>query len=274
MKLEKFGKKFFDMVKSNPLNCPHCNGSIKSSLLEKQFYICPICMKYIKMPALDRIKLVLDEYQIISKEPKVLNPIDFPSYEKKQSELREKSSIKEAVLVAEGKIRDERIVVCAMDSQYLMGSMGVYVGEEITNAFYYAIRNKLPILIFCASGGARMQEGIFSLMQMAKTSIAVNEHSDNKLLYISCMTNPTTGGVLASFASLADIIIAEPDAHIGFAGPRVIKSTISQELPEGFQSSHFLLEHGFLDDIVSRNEIKGYIYKLLKLHKDNYSIDS
>ena len=155
-----------------------------------------------------------------------------------------------------------------MDANYFMGSMGSYVGEEISNTFDYATKNRLPIIVFCASGGARMQEGIFSLMQMAKTTIAVNEHNDAKLLYISCMTNPTTGGVLASFSSIADIVIAEPNAYIGFAGARVIKQTIRQDLPEGFQSAEFLLEHGFLDDIVKRENMREYLYTLLKLHKD------
>ena len=156
--------------------------------------------------------------------------------------------------------------MAVLDSSFLMGSMGTYVGEQITKAFEVAMDKNLPIVIFSASGGARMQEGILSLMQMAKTSNAVREHNEKGLLYISVLTNPTTGGVTASFASLGDIIIAEPKALIGFAGPRVIKQTIRQDLPEGFQSSEFLLEHGFIDAIVERKNLKILLSKILKIH--------
>lgn len=265
--------KLLSIAKIQNQTCSYCKKDVRLSSLEKRNYTCKYCNKQLKMPALSRIKSILDTYEVISQHPQLCDPINFPDYKEKQKEMRAKTETIEAVLTAVGNINDEHLVVCAMDSYYFMGSMGSYVGEQIAKAFEYATKNRLPILVFSASGGARMQEGIYSLMQMAKTTISVQEHNDAKLLYISCMTNPTTGGVLASFSSIADIIIAEPEAHIGFAGPRVIKQTIRQDLPSGFQSSEFLLEHGFLDDIVPRQEIKDYVYKLIKLHK-NMKIES
>lgn len=166
-----------------------------------------------------------------------------------------------------GKINGEEVVICIMDSGFFMGSMGIVVGEKITNAIEKAIEKRLPLIIFCVSGGARMQEGIMSLMQMAKTTVALTKLNKERLLYISVLTDPTYGGVTASFASLGDIILAEPHAMIGFAGQRVIKQTIGKELPEGFQTSEFLLEHGFIDKIVERKDLKETIYKLIKFHK-------
>lgn len=272
MNFDFISKKIKSMASANTTSCHSCKKDIKNSVLENNDYICPYCQSYVKMSSLNRIMYTLDEFDILSNDVRYYDPIDFPQYSEKQEELRKKNGMYEAVLSAVGSIKDEKLVVCAMDANYLMGSMGIYVGYEITNAFNYATRHRLPIIVFCASGGARMQEGIFSLMQMAKTTMAVNQHSKEKLLYISCMTNPTTGGVLASFSSIADVIIAEPHSHIGFAGPRVIKQTIRQELPSGFQSAEFLLEHGFLDDIVKREELKEYIYKLLKFHKKSSEI--
>lgn len=273
MKFENIGNKLLSFAKSSTITCSHCKKEVKKSAVEKSNYICPNCNLYFKMPAVSRIKSILDSYDVISKNPDIYDPINFPNYKEKQLDMRKKTDSMEAVLSAVGNIKDERVVVCVMDPNYFMGSMGSYVGEEISRTFIYAKENNLPVVVFSASGGARMQEGIYSLMQMAKTTMAVNEHSEAKLLYISCMTNPTTGGVIASFASIADIIISEPHAHLGFAGPRVIKQTIRQDLPEGFQSAEFLLEHGFLDDIVPRENLKEYIYTLIRLHKNVRTIN-
>lgn len=268
MKFEFISKTLNVFKGYNSATCSNCKKETNKTVLKNNDFICPHCNTYIKMSSIDRINYILEDYEVISREVVFTNPIDFPNYKESQEKMKKKSGMHEAVMSAVGRIKDEKVVVCAMDANYFMGSMGSYVGEEISNTFDYATKNRLPIIVFCASGGARMQEGIFSLMQMAKTTIAVNEHNDAKLLYISCMTNPTTGGVLASFSSIADIVIAEPNAYIGFAGARVIKQTIRQDLPEGFQSAEFLLEHGFLDDIVKRENMREYLYTLLKLHKD------
>ena len=188
-------------------------------------------------------------------------------YIKKLHALREKTGLDEAVKCGIGNINSEKVVICVMDSNFLMGSMGKVVGEKITYAVEKAIELKLPVIIFSASGGARMQEGIVSLMQMAKTSAAIEKLNKAGLLYISVLTDPTYGGVTASFASLGDIILAEPNALIGFTGPRVIKQTIGQDLPEGFQTAEFLLEHGFVDKVVNRKEMKDTLHKLLILNK-------
>ena len=181
--------------------------------------------------------------------------------------LREKTGLEEAVSCGTGNINGEKVVICIMDSGFLMGSMGVVVGEKITYAIEQAIEQRLPLIIFSVSGGARMQEGIMSLMQMAKTTSALTKLDKEGLLYISVLTDPTYGGVTASFASLGDIILAEPKAMIGFAGPRVIEQTIGEELPEGFQTAEFLLEHGFIDKIVERKDLKENIYRLIQFHK-------
>lgn len=196
------------------------------------------------------------------------NPLDFPGYDEKLEQVRAATGLREAVLTGTGRINGIRTAICVMDNRFLMGSMGAAVGEKITRCFEYATKKKLPMIIFSASGGARMQEGILSLIQMAKTSAAAAKHSEAGLLFISVMTNPTTGGVTASFASLGDIIIAEPGALIGFAGPRVIEQTIGQALPEGFQSSEYLLEHGFLDAIVERKNMRKTLEFMLLLTKD------
>lgn len=256
-------KKSPDMVFEK---CDGCENLISKSKIEESSFTCPECNYHLNISAKNRMDILLDKYKIINGEFKFSNPIDFPEYKEKHEEYSKKSGLVEGILVVEGYLNNIKIVVASLDNRFLMGSMGSYVGEEITKAFEYAGKKDLPILIFSTSGGARMQEGIFSLMQMAKTSIAVERYGESKNLYISCMTNPTTGGVTASFASLGDIIIAEPGSLIGFAGARVIKETIKGELPEGFQRAEFLKEKGFLDDIVHRNKIKEYIYSLLKLH--------
>jgi len=197
---------------------------------------------------------------------KTANPLNFPDYVEKVSYATEYSNEDEAVITGEGKINGDDCVICVMDPNFMMGSMGSVVGEKITRAIEKAIEKRFPVIIFSASGGARMQEGIISLMQMAKTSAAIARLSEEGLLYISVLTDPTTGGVIASFAMLGDIIIAEPGALIGFAGPRVIEQTIRQKLPEGFQRAEFLKEKGFLDKIVARSDMKRVISKILKIH--------
>ena len=195
------------------------------------------------------------------------NPLKFPGYEEKIRDAEKATGLKEAVITGTCTIDGEKAVICVLDSRFLMASMGTAVGEKITRACEYATKKKLPIVVFCASGGARMQEGILSLMQMAKTSAAFGKHGEAGLLFISVLTNPTTGGVTASFAGLGDVILAEPGALIGFAGPRVIEQTIGEKLPEGFQSSEFQLEHGFVDAIVKRENMKETIGKIINLHR-------
>ena len=213
--------------------------------------------------------MIADEgtYQRFDLNIDTSNPLDLEDYPKKLKRLREITHLEEAVSSGKCKINGEETVLCIMDSGFLMGSMGVVVGEKITYAIEQAIKERLPIIIFCVSGGARMQEGIMSLMQMAKTTAALTKLDEAGLLYISVLTDPTYGGVTASFASLGDIILAEPGAMIGFAGQRVIEQTIGEKLPEGFQTSEFLLEHGFIDKIVKREDMKDTLSTLIKFHK-------
>ena len=199
-------------------------------------------------------------------EIKVTTPLEFPGYEEKLKKAEQKSDLDEGVVCGVGNINSKKVATAIMDSNFMMGSMGSAVGERITRIIEYSTQNKLPLIIFTASGGARMQEGIISLMQMAKTSAAIAKHDEAGLLYISVITNPTTGGVTASFAMLGDIIISEPGAILGFAGRRVIENTINQKLPEDFQSAEFMLEKGFVDDIVDRKNLKNYLSRVLKLH--------
>lgn len=217
-----------------------------------------------------RLKLVLDDgkYLELYKEITTKNPLNFKGYDEKVKAAQEKTHEKEAVIVAKGTIEGEEAIVMAMDARFMMASMGSVVGEKITSGIEYATAHKLPIIIFTASGGARMQEGIFSLMQMAKTSAALARHDEAKLLYISVLTDPTTGGVTASFATLGDIILAEPGALVGFAGRRVIEQTIGEKLPDTFQHAEFLLKHGMIDKIVPREELKQTLSKILKLHHE------
>lgn len=231
--------------------------------------VCPHCNYHSRLTARERLDITIDKDSLEEFDADMIsgNPIDFPDYENKQQVLREKTGLKDAVVTGRAKIRGEDIVIIVMDSNYMMASMGSVVGEKIARAFEYAAEHRLPVIAFTASGGARMQEGIVSLMQMAKTSGAVGRHSDAGLLYITVMTDPTTGGVTASFASLGDIIIAEPKVLIGFAGRRVIEGTIRQRLPDDFQSAEFMLENGFVDMIVERKRMRRTLAHLLKLHK-------
>lgn len=249
--------------------CPRCLNVVMTDELEKNLKVCPECGYHSRLTASERINLIIDKESFKEFDTDMLsaNPIDFPDYEAKQQKLRDATGLKDAIITGECTIRGEKCVIGVMDSRYMMASMGSVVGEKITRAFEYATDNKLPVIMFTASGGARMQEGIVSLMQMAKTSGAVARHSDAGLLYITVMTDPTTGGVTASFASLGDIIIAEPKVLIGFAGRRVIEGTIKQRLPDDFQSAEFMLEHGFADMIVERKKMRRTIAHILKLHK-------
>lgn len=251
------------------VKCDGCKEIIYKEILKNCFNICPHCGHYFRMHINRRLEQIIDEgtYQRFDLNIDTNNPLEMEDYDKKLKVLREKTGLEEAVACGTGKINGEDVVICIMDSGFLMGSMGVVVGEKITYSIEQAIERKLPLIIFSVSGGARMQEGIMSLMQMAKTTAALTKLDEAGLLYISVLTDPTYGGVTASFASLGDIVLSEPKAMIGFAGPRVIEQTIGEALPEGFQTAEFLLEHGFIDKIVERKDLKDTLSKLIKFHK-------
>ena len=248
--------------------CPVCSRRTTQANWRANWQVCPNCGVHQPLSAPDRLLSVLDKGSFVELGGHIEgnDPLEFPGYEEKLEGLRRKTGIHEAALTGVGTIDGTKVVVGVMDSRFLMGSMGTAVGERIALAVEYARNGGLPLILFCASGGARMQEGIFSLMQMAKTSAAVAEYSATGGLYISVLTHPTTGGMIASFASLGDITLAEPGALIGFAGPRVIEQTIGQRLPEGFQRSEFQQEHGFVDQIVPRGRMHETLAKLLRLH--------
>lgn len=256
--------------------CPACKREVNKAEVEKNKYVCYECGSYFRVRTKNRIRMVADAgtfepwFEYLESE----NPLDFPEYTQKVEAAREKTGLHEAVTIGRCKIYGEETVLGICDARFLMSSMGHVVGEKIALGVERATDLKLPVILFCCSGGARMQEGIISLMQMAKTSAALKRHSDSGLLYISVLTNPTTGGVTASFAMLGDIILAEPGALIGFAGPRVIEQTIRQKLPKGFQSSEFLLEHGFIDQIAERKNMKETLARLLKMHCKNDCAES
>ena len=251
------------------VKCSNCKEILYKEDLHKNYSVCPNCGNHFRLSSRRRIEQIIDEgtFDEFELDIKTDNPLDMDDYVKKLDTLKEKTGLDEAVKCGVGNINSEKVVICVMDSNFMMGSMGKVVGEKITYSIEKAIELNLPVIIFCASGGARMQEGIISLMQMAKTSAAIKRLSESENLYISVLTDPTYGGVTASFASLGDIILSEPKAMIGFAGPRVIKQTIGQDLPEGFQTAEFLLEHGFVDKVVDRKDMKDTLYKLLKLNK-------
>lgn len=250
------------------MTCPKCRNAVRKETLKKQLYVCGYCGYHFKMPARARIAMLDDtgRFRESQKNLTTQNPLRFPGYSEKLEKARETSGEKEAVVTGLVAIKGIPVCVAVMDSAFLMGSMGTVVGEKITALTEYAGARKLPLLIYAASGGARMQEGLFSLMQMAKTSAAIEKFKKNGGLFISVLTNPTTGGVSASFASLGDIIIAEPEALICFAGPRVIEQTIGRSLPPGFQRAEFLQEHGMVDIICERQKQKELLYTILKLH--------
>jgi len=248
--------------------CPQCKEMLFTGLLAEQLGVCPKCGYYFKLSARQRIDALVDVDTFMETDRSLApqNPIGFPDYDKKLQQAKKESGEEEAVICGMAKIQGQPCALFAMEPFFMMGSMGTAVGEKITRLFEYATKKKLPVIGFTVSGGARMQEGILSLMQMAKTSGAVKKHNDTGNLYVTVLTNPTTGGVTASFAMQGDIILAEPGALIGFAGPRVIEQTIRQSLPEGFQRAEFLLERGFVDAIVPRQEQKEYLARLLLLH--------
>ncbi len=248
--------------------CPRCQGVFFEDEVKALNTVCPSCGYHGRLTAWERIGITLDKesFKEFDAGLRSKNPVGFPGYEAKQAALKEKTGLNDAVVTGTGTIRGIPVVIGVMDSRFMMASMGSVVGEKITRAFEYATEHKMPIIIFTASGGARMQEGIISLMQMAKTSGAVSRHDDAGQLYITVLTDPTTGGVTASFASLGDIIIAEPKALVGFAGRRVIEDTIRQRLPDDFQLAEFQLENGFVDMIVERRKMRSVLSHIMKLH--------
>ena len=257
--------------------CNKCGQPIYVEDVKNNYYVCPKCGGYFRVHAYRRIEMLTDvgTFEEWNKEMPFSNPLDFPNYEKKVEAAREKSKLNEAIVIGKAKIDGNPAVVGVCDARFIMSSMGHVVGEKITEAVERATKEKLPVILFACSGGARMQEGIVSLMQMAKTSAALKRHHEAGQLFISVLTDPTTGGVTASFAMLGDIIIAEPGALIGFAGPRVIEQTIGQKLPEGFQRAEFLLEHGFVDMIVPRQDQKHVIGRILYMHrKHDMAVDA
>ena len=249
--------------------CSACGEESPQLEWDRSLQVCPRCGFHAPIGAYYRLSNILDpgSFQELEDKLSPADPLAFPGYPEKLSELEQSTGLKDAAVAALGRIDGRRAVFAVLDSRFLMGSMGTAVGEKITRAAEYAAKKKLPLVIFSASGGARMQEGIFSLMQMAKTAAAVQRFQSGGGLYISCLTHPTTGGVTASFASLGDIMLAEPGALIGFAGPRVIEQTIKEQLPEGFQRAEYLLDHGFLDRIVPRSEWRAVLSQLLALHE-------
>ena len=248
--------------------CNKCGAAIFTEDVKRAGYICPKCHGYFRVHAWERIRMTVDEdtFEEWDAQMDFVNPLQFKGYENKVKTLKEKTGLDEAVLTGKGMIQGNPVAIAVCDGRFLMASMGEIVGEKITRAVERATREHLPVVIFACSGGARMQEGIVSLMQMAKTATALKRHSQAGLLYVSVLTDPTTGGVTASFAMLGDVILAEPQALIGFAGPRVIEQTIGEKLPKGFQRSEFLLEHGFIDRIVERNEMKQVLGDILAMH--------
>ncbi len=248
--------------------CPRCGGVVYNAEFIKSMKVCPKCNYHARLTWQERLEMTADtgSFKEFDKDMQSLNPIGFPKYEDKVAKMQEECDTREAIVTGECTIRGYRCVIGIMDSHFMMASMGSVVGEKVTRAFEYATEKKLPVVMFASSGGARMQEGIISLMQMAKTSGAVKRHSDAGGLYISVMTDPTTGGVTASFASLGDIIIAEPKVLIGFAGRRVIQDTIRQRLPDDFQSAEFQQDCGFVDMIVDRGMMRKRLSNILKLH--------
>ena len=251
------------------VSCPNCGRESEKKAVSANLSVCPKCGYHWPIGAYYRLSTILDPGTFRELHPRLPSgdPLNFPGYREKLAASQRKTGLNEAVVTATGAICGCKCVVGVLDSRFLMGSMSAAVGEKITLAIECAAKSKLPLILFSASGGARMQEGIRSLMQMAKTSAALARLDEKGLLYISVLTDPTTGGVTASFASLGDIVLAEPGALIGFAGPRVIEQTIGEQLPEGFQRAEFQLEHGFLDAVVPRSQLRDTLGQLLMLHE-------
>lgn len=249
--------------------CSKCKSTFPQQEVVKNKLVCPNCQNHFRIRAIDRISMTADPHTFVEKGFGyiTLNPLFQEGYEQKIHEYKKRTNMDEAYIYGYAEIHEEPCIIGVMDSHFMMGSMGSVVGEKVTKSIEYALYKKLPLIIFVASGGARMQEGIYSLMQMAKTSGAIRKLHRQGLLYVSVLTDPTTGGVTASFASLGDIILAEPKALIGFAGPRVIEQTIKQQLPEGFQTAEFLLEKGMVDKVVHRHDMRKTLHRLLVMHK-------
>ena len=249
--------------------CPSCAAVVPKTELARSLYVCPRCGYHHPIGAYLRLSMLLDSHSFRELDQRLAAPnaLSFPGYDSKLEQQRKDTGLIEGAVTARGRVHGIPVAAAALDSRFLMGSMGVAVGEKITRCVEYAQRNRLPLVIFSASGGARMQEGILSLMQMAKTAAALERFQGRGGLYLSYLTHPTTGGVTASFASLGDVTLAEPGALIGFAGPRVIEQTIGEALPEGFQRAEYLEEHGFVDRIVPRGQMRAAVAQLLRLHQ-------
>ncbi|MBB6448177.1 acetyl-CoA carboxylase carboxyl transferase subunit beta [Geomicrobium halophilum] len=248
--------------------CPNCKTIVYSRELKKQLNVCSECGHHFRMTAHERIQSIVDFGTFKEMDAAMFsgNPLDFPEYEEKLNRDQQKTGLNEAVVTGEGEIEGYPVVLGVMDARFRMGSMGAVVGEKISKAILQAEEKRAPLILFSASGGARMQEGVISLMQMAKTSVALERLDEARVPFISIMTHPTTGGVSASFASLGDYNFAEPGALIGFAGRRIIEQTIREELPDDFQTAEFLLKHGQLDRVIHRSELKATLIKVLKMH--------
>jgi acetyl-coenzyme A carboxylase carboxyl transferase subunit alpha len=265
--LDRFKKK--DQEKETLwTKCPSCKSILYVPELKENLNVCPKCNYHFPMGSMERIKSLLTDYSVLFENILPTDPLNFKDskpYKERLSQAQKETNLTEAIVVARGKLKDIEIILCAMDFNFIGGSMGSVVGERFYRACMLSAEQKIPLFVIITSGGARMQEGILSLMQMAKTSIGVGFLKERRVPYITLLTNPTMGGVSASFAFLGDIIMAEPGSLIGFAGPRVIEQTIKQQLPEGFQTAEFLLEKGMIDMIVHRKDIKDTVYKLLKI---------
>ena len=246
--------------------CSQCGAIIYTQDLIENYHVCPNCSHPFRLSPRERLSMILDTGSFVEWDSvmETSDPLTFPGYTEKIAATKKATSLDEAVITGTGLINKIPVAIGVMGAKFMMGSMGYVVGEKITRLVEGATKEGLPLILFCCSGGARMQEGIVSLMQMAKTSQALKKHDEAGLLYISVLTDPTTGGVMASFAMLGDIILAEPGALIGFAGPRVIEQTIRQKLPDGFQRAEYLLEHGFIDRICKRNTMKQLLYALVR----------
>ncbi len=264
----EYGEKKPNIPSGMWVKCENCGKILYKKDLESSIMTCDNCRTHFRIGCRERIDYTIDKGTFKEYDEFMIsdNPIDFKGYTEKLQKFRDKTLLNEAVITGEGKINGQDTLIAVMDSNFMMGSMGSVVGEKITRVIEKATESKKPIIIFTASGGARMQEGIFSLMQMAKTSAAIARHNESGNLYVTVLTDPTTGGVTASFATLGDIILAEPNALIGFAGKRVIEQTLKQQLPEGFQRAEFLLKKGFIDKIVDRKDMKETLGQLLKVH--------
>lgn len=246
--------------------CPKCSRIVYTEDIISNYYSCPHCEYYFRINARTRISMVLDKgsFEEWDEELTAEDPIEFPEYKRKLEAFKSGVHLNEAIITGKGEIANNPVAIGVMETEFMMGSMGSAVGEKIARMVERATKKRLPVVIFCCSGGARMQEGIVSLMQMAKTSQALKKHGEEGQLYVSVLTDPTMGGVSASFAMLGDVILAEPGALIGFAGPRVIEQTIRQKLPKDFQTAEFLLEHGFVDKIVKRNQIRRVLQFIIR----------